>query len=306
MIDTRILRTLDLLHLPGERPAGHLSAASGMAQVGQRLFVVADDEHSLGVFDLAVDGPGRMVRLFEGQLPSDHRERKAKKPDLEAITALPAFPGYAFGALLGVGSGSKQNRQRAVLLHLDEHGAIDGDIGHFDLAPMYEPLRDRLVDLNIEGLFICGNQLCLLQRGNRDSGINACIWFDWHDVGRWIQGAAAAPAARSIREFDLGGIDGVRLCFTDGAALQSGGWVFCAAAEDTPDSYTDGRCVGSAVGIVNPDGHLLRIEQIAGGFKAEGIAVAVDGDPLELLLVTDADDRRAEAHLLTVTLSRTE
>lgn len=305
VIDARLLRTLDLSGSPGGPPADHLSAASGMARVGKRLFVVADDELSLGVFDLAVDGPGRMVRLFEGELPLDHHERKAEKPDLEALTALPAFPGYPFGALLGVGSGSKPNRQRAVLLHLDEYGAIDGNVGHLDLAPMYEPLRARFADLNIEGLFISEGELCLLQRGNRYSPVNACIRFDWHVVDRWIQGASTVPTARSISEFDLGGIDGVPLCFTDGAALQGGGWVFCAAAEDASDSYTDGRCVGSAVGIVNAGGKLVRLEQVAGAFKAEGIAAAGDGDPLELLVVTDADDRGAAAQLLSVTLPRT-
>lgn len=129
--------------------------------------VKADDELSLGVFDLVVDGPGRRVQLFEGELPSDHKERKAEKPDLEALTALPAIPGYPFGALLGVGSGSKPSRQRAVLLRLDEHGVIDGDAVHVDLAPLYQSLRARFDDLNIEGLFIAGSEFCLLQRGNR-------------------------------------------------------------------------------------------------------------------------------------------
>lgn len=103
VIDARRLRTLDLSGSPDEPAPHHLSAASGVAKVGQRLFVVADDEHSLGVFDLAVHGPGRRVHLFDGELPSDHKQRKAAKPDLEALTVLPALPGYPFGALLGVG-----------------------------------------------------------------------------------------------------------------------------------------------------------------------------------------------------------
>lgn len=276
-----------------------------MARVGQRLFVVADDELSLAVFDLAVDGPGRRVRLFEGELPSDHKERKAEKPDLEALTTLPAFPGYPYGALLGIGSGSKPGRQRAVLLRLDEQGAIDGDAVHVDLTPLYEPLRARFDDLNIEGLFISEEKFCLLQRGNRKSRVNACIAFDWHEVARWIQGTATVPAARQITEFDLGDIDGVPLCFTDGAALQGGGWVFCAAAEATSDSYADGRCVGSAVGIVDAGGQVVRLAQLVGAFKAEGIVVSGDGEPRELLLVTDADDRGAAAQLLSVSLSRT-
>lgn len=296
---------LDLSGSPGDVSGGYLSAASGMVRVGQSLFIVADDELCLGVFDLSEATPGQMFRLFEGELSPLHRERKAGKPDLEALAALPAFPGYPFGALLGVGSGSKPNRQRAVLLRLDERGAIDGNAGHLDLAPLYEPLRIRFADLNIEGLFISEGEFCLLQRGNRKSQVNACIRFDWHQVVRWMQGATTVPIARSISVFDLGEIDGVPLCFTDGAALKGGAWVFCAAAEDTSDSYTDGRCLGSAVGIVNADGKLLRLEQLAGTFKAEGIAVADDGDPLELLLVTDADDRSAAAQLLSVTLPQT-
>lgn len=305
VIDARLLRTLDLSGSPDEPAPHHLSAASGMARVGQYLFVVADDELTLGVFDLAVDGPGRRVRLFEGELPSAHKKRKAEKPDLEALTALPAFPGYPFGALLGVGSGSKPSRQRAALLRLDEHGAMDGDAVHVDLTPLYEPLRARFDDLNIEGLFISEGEFCLLQRGNRKSRVNACVVFDWQEIARWIQAAGAVPAAQRITEFDLGDIDGVPLCFTDGAALQSGGWVFCAAAEDTSDSYADGRCIGSAVGIVDAGGQLVRLEQLAGAFKAEGIVVAGDGEPLKLLLVTDADDRSAAAQLLSVSLFRT-
>ncbi len=182
---------------------------------------------------------------------------------------------------------------------------MDGSGSHVDLTPLYEPLRARFADLNIEGLFISKGEFCLLQRGNRNSPVNACIRFDWQETERWIQGVATVPNVRSISVFDLGGIDGVPLCFTDGAALQGGAWVFCAAAEDTSDSYTDGRCVGSAVGIVSARGKLVRLEQVAGAFKAEGITVAGDGDPLELHLVTDADDRRAAAQLLSVTLPRT-
>ncbi len=305
VIDARLLRALDLSGPPDQSTPNHLSAASGMTRIGQRLFVVADDELSLGVFDLAVDGPGCRVSLFEGELPSDHQERKAEKPDLEALTALPAFAGYPFGALLGVGSGSKPSRQRAVLLRLDEQGSIDGDVVHVELAPLYGPLRARFDDLNVEGLFTSEREFCLLQRGNRKSRVNARVVFDWHEIARWIRGAAPAPTARRIEEFDLGDINGVPLCFTDGAALEDGGWVFCAAAEDTSDSYADGRCVGSCVGIVDAGGQLVRLEQLAGLLKAEGIVVAGDGKPLELLLVTDADDRGAPAQLLSVTLHRT-
>lgn len=303
MLETRFLRTLDVLGATGNLNVRHLSAASGLVRIGQRLFVVADDELSLGEFDLSNVSPGHLHRLFDGELPSHHRERKVEKPDLEALTALPALSGHPFGALLAVGSGSKPNRQRAVLLGLDRHGAVDGSVHQVDLAPLYKPLRAQFPDLNIEGLFVAAGALNMLQRGNRTSPVNACIRFRWPEIEPWLRGEAPAPRAESVAEFNLGNIDGVPLCFTDGTAIPGGGWAFCAAAEDTSDSYTDGRCKGSAVGVVNARGKLVLMEPIAGTWKAEGIAVANDTGPLDLLLVTDADDRRAAAQMLSVTLS---
>jgi hypothetical protein len=222
VLETRFVRTLEVSGAIGDLPVGHLSAASGLVRIGHRLFVVADDELHLGEFDLANGGPGRLHRLFEGELPSHHRERKARKPDLEALAALPAFSGHPFGALLAVGSGSRRNRQRALLLGLDRHGAIDGPVHQVDIEPLYEPLRAQFPDLNIEGLFVAEGGLYLLQRGNRKSPINACIGFRWREVEPWLQGEATVPSAKSAAEFDLGNIDGVPLCFTDGTGIQGG------------------------------------------------------------------------------------
>ena len=63
---------------------------SGLVRVHGRYCVVADDELHLGVFDVGSAAPLRLVRLFEGELPSDPVERKASKPDLEALLVLPA------------------------------------------------------------------------------------------------------------------------------------------------------------------------------------------------------------------------
>lgn len=304
VINARILRTLDVSTTPGEGSIQYLSAASGLALMGRHLYVIADDEHSLGVFDLGDSGPGRLVRLFEGEPPVRHKARKAEKPDLEAMTALPAFDAHPFGALLAIGSGSKPNRQRAALMRLDEEGALVGSARHVDLGPLYEPLRNRFPDLNIEGLFVADGDLCLLQRGNRASRVNACVRFAWDEIERWIRDIGPAPIARSVSAFELGEIDGVPLSFTDAAGLPTGAWVFCAAAEDTSDSYADGRCAGSAIGIVSVEGELVLLERIDLPCKAEGVAVVADDETLELLLVTDADDRRAPAQLLSATLPR--
>ena len=302
MLLVNTLRNLLLASQPGVAAPLHLSAASGLVRIGNRLYVVADDENSLGIFDLSNDEPGALFRIFEGELPSSHKARKAAKPDLEALTVLPASPGHPFGALLAVGSGSQSTRQRGALVALDAQGEIAGPAHPVDLAPLFEPLRVHFPELNIEGIFVAGDKLCLLQRGNTAAPINACVAFDWSDVGRWLQDTAPAPAISAITRFDLGTIDGVPLCFTDGAALRDGAWVFSAAAEDTSDSYADGRCMGSAVGVVNAFGTVEALEPLALVCKVEGIDASMNGGRMDLLMVTDGDDRQAPALLLSATL----
>lgn len=97
-----------LLVNPKHHPRGqpHLSAASGLVRLGQRLYVVADDELHLGIFkDSTVTGQapskGKLLRLLEGDLPNKMEKRKKAKPDLETLALLPALPGFDTGALLG-------------------------------------------------------------------------------------------------------------------------------------------------------------------------------------------------------------
>ena len=87
---------------PGEHPHGrlHLGAASGLVLVGTDAYVVGDDELHLGVFDTTSRRPGRLVRLFDGVLPDGKTERKALKPDLEALCLTPPLPGAPHGALM--------------------------------------------------------------------------------------------------------------------------------------------------------------------------------------------------------------
>lgn len=299
MLEVRVVRTLSV---ETDAALGHLSAASGLVQVGQRLFVVADDEHTLAVFDLAGERPGRLHRLFDGELPDKPKARKAAKPDLEALAHLPPWSGCPHGALLALGSGSRPQRQRAALLAFNEAGEVQGAVREIDLSPLYEPLHARHEQLNIEGAFVAAGRFCLLQRGNQASPVNVLISYDWLAIQAWLDGAGPAPEPVQSMHFDLGDIDGVPLCFTDGAALPDGGWVFCAAAEATDDSYLDGPCRGSAVGVVAADGRLLGVWPLSLRCKAEGIAVTVENGALQLLLVTDPDDRDEPALLLSATL----
>lgn len=301
-----MLRQLLVAGLPGgaawaDRPAW-ISAASGLLRLGQRLYVVADDERFLAVFDLADPGPGALLTLFDTPLPVAARARKKAKPDCEALLALPAFAGCPHGALLAVGSASRASRTMAAWLPLDAAGQPAGPVHRLDLQPLLAALQDALGDLNIEGAFVQGDRLCLLQRGHGAGGVNACVQWHWPAVGRWMDGDGAPPRPLHAQRYELGAIDGVPLSFTDGAALPGGGWLFSAAAEDTVDTYADGPCAGSVLGVVDAAGTLLRMQRLLPRCKVEGVSVTADDQGLDVLLVTDADDRRQPAWLLTARL----
>ena len=102
--------------------------------------------------------------------------------------------------------------------------------------------------------------------------------------------------------FDLGKVNDVPLTFTDAAALPNGDLLFSAVAEDTDDSYNDGLCAGSAIGIIAANGTLRWIKTLAIPLKIEGVDAHRVGDDLAILAVTDADDIAVPSKLLSFTV----
>src|SRR5688572_31514101 len=107
-----VLRELDLSEPLTPGGAAHMSAASGVARRGDFVYVIGDDELGLGVFRLSKEAPGVLRPVLHGELSADREERKREKPDLEALTLLPPFADRPYGSLLGLGSGTKAQRQR--------------------------------------------------------------------------------------------------------------------------------------------------------------------------------------------------
>jgi hypothetical protein len=291
----------DLAVDPLAHPRGqpYLSAVSGLVRVGEWLYLVADDEHHLGLLPATgvADKRVQMHRLAEGDLPADATTRKRLKPDLEALLALPPALANGDARLLALGSGSRPNRERAFLLQLDGAGQPRG-ARDIDLGPLYRPLASSFGDLNIEGAFVSGRHLHLLQRANRGNGGNHRISFDLAAFLRWLDGADA-PVPTQVAPLALGAVQGVPYGITDAAALPEGGWIFSAVAENTDDSYADGTCVGSAIGWFDGRCQLQRLCPLQGAPKVEGIALAGDG---RLLMATDADDPAQPSQLLQLAL----
>ena len=277
---------------PGAHPRGlsFLSAASGLVRVHDRFYVIADDELHLGVFSVGSTAPLGLVRLLDGDLPASAKKRKSLKPDLESLLVFPATDENPDGALFALGSGSRANRFLGVVQGLDASGNVCGAPRPIDLGPLYADLVARFAKLNIEGAFVIGDSLILLQRGV-DVGASAAIRFDLAEILAWVAGRrSAALIPRSVRSVDLGEASGVVFAFTDGAALPDGSWVFSAVAEDRDDSQHDGPCVAAAIGICGEDDVLRSFDLLSPLRKIEGIEASVTGSTALLSLVTDADD----------------
>lgn len=295
-----LLRRLELA--AGTRPGrpAWLGAASGLVHTGNEFCVVADDELHLGRFTVDAQRPGKLLRLFAGELPRKPKARKKRKPDLEVLMRLPASAAAPHGALLALGSGSGARRHRGALLLLDEQGRVAGRSRGVDAAPLHGVLSREFEDLNLEGGWVAGESFYLLQRGNKGNSRNVMLRWNLRRLLPLLMREQVLPDAQpdEVREFDLGDVQGVPLCFTDASPLPQGGWLFSAVAENTSSAFDDGRCLGSVVGRVDARGRLHWIRPITGTLKVEGIDVQADRAQLRAWLVTDADDPAVAASLL--------
>ena len=284
------LRTLSLDPATHPRGRAFLSAASGLVRVRDRFFVVADDELHLGVFDAVGSAPLRLVRLFAGDLPESVKKRKKEKPDLEALVLLPSLQTGSLGTLLALGSGSRSNRFAGAMVRLDASGDAAGAAESVDLEPLYRSIAARVDRVNVEGAFVAGGELVLLQRGGTGAA-NAAIRFEIGPVMAWLaSGGALALAPPAVQEIDLGDADGVPFSFTDGAALDGGDWLFSAVAERTDDAYDDGPCVAALLGIADRSGRVRAMHRLIPVRKVEGVSARAVGGSVEVHMVTDDDD----------------
>ncbi len=288
---TEPLRTLGVSGHP--RGVTHLSAASGLVCSHGRAYVVADDEHHLAVFR-DDSSPGELWRLRAGDLPADPIARKRRKPDLEVLLRGPAVDGAP--TLVALGSGSTPARCRGWLVRLAAAGSPVAPAREFDAEPLVRAVQSEVDAVNIEGALLQGDALVLLNRGARDGRGNAAVHVDRSALSRLLAGRAGRVNVTAVAPYDLGGIDGVSLGFTDAAALPDGGWLFSAVAEDSADAVADGRCHGSVIGMVAADGRLRGLRRVTGDRKIEGVdAIRTADGRLAVCMVTDADDPAASA-----------
>jgi hypothetical protein len=299
------LRTLELDEPPQEGLPAHVASASGVVRRGDHVYVIGDDLLSVAVFRRSDPGPGRLRRVLSGELPADEDERKAAKPDLEALTVLPPSTDAPYGTLLGLGSGSGEGRDRGFAWAFAPDGSLRGEPVTVDLGPLYDRLRGEIERLNVEGAAVMGDRLWLLHRGNHAETPNAVAELSLAHVLESLRTDHAIDVHElaDVRAYDLGTLDGIELTFSDGTPLSSDLLVFTASAEGQEDDQAaDGEIRGSVVGTIDAAGHVRRLRRIDRRFKVEGVHATADTGVLDLLFVCDQDDPDVPSPLLAATM----
>jgi hypothetical protein len=278
----------------------HVEAASGLAIVDEVVYVVTDDELYLAAFPDMGRGPGSVIPLLAGSLPRDDDRRSDEKPDLESLTPLAPFGRNARGGLIALGSGSAPPRRRAVFAAFGEEPATAAG-RELDATDLFDRLERDIPGLNLEGTAVSGGSFRVFQRGNLGGG-NAHIDLDLEGLLEQIdEGVLRGDLVTGVRGHDLGTLRGVPLCFADADTLDDGRIVFSASAEAN-DGAGDGPTAGSALGIMDPSGEILRLEPFDLEIKAEGLAARRVDDGIEAFMVTDEDEPDVPSRLLRVLL----
>src|SRR5687767_1485864 len=279
-----------------------MGAASGVVRRGDFAYVIADDELGLGIFQISGTEPGEVKSVLPGSLPADESERKGAKPDLEALTALPPFGETPYGGLFGLGSGSDDEgeRDRGFFWAFAPDGSLEGEPRVIDLSPLYTALRKELGGINIEGAAVLGEELWLFHRGNEGDAGNIVAEIGLSDLAGSLTGDLDIDVEelKELREYDLGEMDGVALCFSDATALSDELVCFTASAEGSED----GDIRGSVVGTISADGDVRRLRTIDRKWKVEGVHAAVDTGVIDFVFVCDQDDEEVASPLLTATM----
>ena len=300
-LELRSVRELELIEPPDEGRPAHIASASGVARRGDFVYVVGDDLLQVGIFELASGAPGAARQVLAGDLPSDEGERKREKPDLEGLTALPPVPGEPNGGLLGLGSGSKPDRDRGFFWSFAADGSLAGDPRTIDLAPAYDLMRAELGGrINIAGAAVLGDRLWLFHRANKGEAPNTVAEFELRDLSQTLGDDLVVDPDElvELRAYDLGELDGVPLCFSDATALTNELVCFCASAE----GEEDGDVRGSVVGTIADDGSVTRVRTIDRRWKVEGVHATIDTGVIDFLFVCDQDDPEIASPLLSATM----
>jgi hypothetical protein len=262
-----------------------VTAGSALLRIGARLLAIHDDAFRVTWID-----PARL-KLAPLILRGDGRALpKYRKPDFEAAVRTDEGDVY----LLGSGSTSR----RCTFTRIDVDSSTVSMQDRMDVYRCVQKALELETMPNVEGAIVRDERLRLFHRG-RGSAPSAIV-----DLPIGVL-AGAAPRALATQQFDLGELEGIRLGFTDAAAVSGHCTLFTAAAEDASDAIADGPIKGSVLGILEDPASARFAQLIAPDgtpcrSKVEGLAV--DDDLRGAWVLTDPDDPHEPTQLGRVEL----
>lgn len=306
-LELRKLRDLDVRREADADRGPYVYAASAVVRRGDFAYVIGDDELDLAVFELSAGEPGELRPVLAGELPAEDGDG-SDKPDLEALTAMPPFEGAPYGGLLGLGSGSEPTRDRGFFWRLEADGSLAGEPRTIDLAPLYDSVRERIPELNVEGAAVLGGRFALFHRGNADDSPNAVLELSLQSVTGSVRGDLELDPEEleRVTEYELGELGGVQLAFSDATQLTDDLVVFTASAEDDGSTGADGSIEGSVVGTIDAEGRINRLRTIDRRWKVEGVHAAIDSGVIDFVFVCDQDSESEPSPLLSASMPAAE
>lgn len=262
-------------------------SGSGIEFFNERLYVVGDDAKDI----LVLDKKWRKetsIPLFDS---AELRIPKKIKADLEASTIIEI---NKIPRLLLLGSGSTLNRNRAIMVNLDDHFKEEMDITGF-----YNQIKDELEHVNIESSAVILGKLLMGNRGNLTSPENTIIVTDL-DFWKHPEQAPWSKVA-----FNLPETNGKVLGLSGMTYSHKNDWLICTmSTEATANSYDDGAIGDSYLAIVenasrkvsrkkmnvNELINLSEVDEQFKGYKMESATILSEkSGRLKMHLVADND-----------------
>jgi hypothetical protein len=266
------------------------------------LYIVGDDASEILLLDKNYNP------LNVEDKPVIKRISKDEKIDLEASTIIQK-EGKPF--LLMVGSGSKENREKVVMLPLPYSKNSLSDTT--DNSAFIKLLKEKgIEDVNIEGVASTKQAIIFANRANIKNAINHLIF-----TASSFQDPATSSSI-TIRKLILPdknivtGISGLAYDSINDVLL------FTASTEETANAYDDGKIGDSYVGYIKnistqnkeeimPDGFisLPKSNKLFKGEKIESVCIeSVTGNTYTLHLVSDNDKGATGLFKINFTLSK--
>lgn len=266
-------------------------SGSGIEYYNERLYVVGDDAKDILVLDSKWNKE-TSIPLFDS---AELRIPKKIKADLESTTIIEV---NKIPRLLLLGSGSTLNRNRAILVNLDDHLKEEMDITGF-----YNKLKDDLEQVNIESSAVVLGKLIMGNRGNLTTPENTIVVTD---TDFWKH---PEKAEWQKVEFKLPETKGKVLGLSGMAYSHKNDWLICTlSTEATVNSYDDGAIGDSYLAIVenasrkvsrkkmnvNQLINLSEVDDAFKGYKMESCTIFSEKEGrLKLHLVADNDSGKS-------------